>query len=133
MSINTCQINGFTINAICADRRRAIIDSLLPRGEGGRASVQRVNPFTRTIIDDAVDVEQLELPQIKVTIELNGQEYFEIQDRTYDSFVPLISIAALSVTPDIPESVVVFDMQSKSVNDSITVNITDIFVRPVNE
>lgn len=129
MSLNTCQINGFTINAICADRRRAIIDSLLPKEEGGHASVQRINPFTRQIVDDVVEVDNLELPQIRVSVLLNGKEYFEVQDRADAAFVPAISVAALRVNPDIIESVSVFDMQSREINDSITLNITDILVR----
>ncbi len=129
MSLNACQINGFTINAICADRRRAIIDALLPKQEGERASVQRINPFTRQIIDDTVEVDNLELPQIKVSILLNGKEYFEVLDRADASFVPAISIEAMKTNPDLLESVSVFDMKSREINDSITLNITDILVR----
>ena len=129
MSINACQINSFTINAICASRRRAIIDSLLPKEEGGRASIQRINPFTRQIIDDAVDVNTLELPQIRVSVILNGTEYFEVLDRADDMFVPMINVAALAVNPDIVESVSLFDMQARAVNESVTVNISDILVR----
>lgn len=42
MSINSCTINGYTVNSLCSNRRQAIIDSLLgnappqtPSGGGG--------------------------------------------------------------------------------------------------
>ena len=153
MSINACQINGLSINALCDARRRGVIDSLMLRiNRADVGTAQRIRPplsirppFTRPEIDDGVDVSTLELPQVKVAVFLRGMEYFEISDRADAHFVPLIglrdlkaipelpesvSVHVLKTVPELPESVSVHLLETRPINDQIVLNITDIRIRP---
>lgn len=116
MSINVCSINGFTINAIYAGHRKAIIDSLrmpkIPDG-GGRSGMQKINPYLRVPVDDyAVDVETLELPYIQVVIEMGGQVYSQTLERGNDVH-PLINVFNVKLSDTVAESVNITDIRIK--------------------
>ena len=123
MSINSCSINSQTIDAICGSRRAIIIQDLLNRlpVEGTKAHQQHVNPDTtinlnifRRDVDrdeEEIDVKTLELPQITITVSMNGQDYIHTLDR--DHIVPMISVYGMT------------SKESKPIN----INISDIKIR----
>lgn len=115
MSINSCSINSSTINAICNNRRSAIIVSLLPaKPDGSRASLQKVDPYLRRLVDEDydVDVSTLELPHIQVSVTMNGKTYSQTLERG-DDHLPLINVSGIKIIDSGVE----------------TVNITDIKIR----
>jgi hypothetical protein len=124
MSINSCSINSQTIDAICGSRRAIIIQDLLnriPVQPTGKAHQQHVNPDTtinlnifRRDVDreeEEIDVKTLELPQISVTVSMNGQDHIHTLDR--DHVVPMVSVYGTTLKPSVP----------------IDINITDIKIR----
>ena len=114
--MNVCSINGFTIDAICGSRRKAIIDTLrppVPNDGGGRSSMQKVNPYLRTLVDDyVVDVDTLELPYMQVTVEISGQVHAQTLERG-NEIHPLINVFNVKVSDSVSESVNITDIQIK--------------------
>lgn len=123
MSINACTINNTTIDAICSNRRAAIISDLQSRlaHDEAKGHVQ-VNPIPRpqhtqqyrpSETEPQLNVLPMEQSQIAVTIEMYGEQFTQSMERGDDNFIPMINV---------------YDIRSKT--DTIeSVNITDLNIR----
>ena len=105
MSFNSCTINGLTINALCGNRRAAIIDTLRPRPlpAGNKAHpYQSRNNFARPI--EHIDPTTIESTILGIQIEMNGETQMSTYEMKND-IIPMVAISKFTCETDIVESV----------------------------
>jgi len=132
MSINSCTTDSENVNSIGRDRRAAIIATLQMKLPQGGHHPQHVNPNTRQNFnifrrdvdrEDSVETETLELPQIAVTITLDGESFVQTLDRGDDQFRPMINVYGLSLREMIDPIPIIYGLTIRNVVDE-SVNIT---------
>lgn len=87
MSINSCQINASSIDAICASRRAVIVDWLLSSIEQPET---KSHPTIRHYPARDEYVEPTEQKYIEVSVEINGQTYSQTHERLSDTLAMIM-------------------------------------------
>jgi hypothetical protein len=126
MSINSCTLDGITIDSFCSPLRArtiAWLESLIPPRPTTKAHQQHIHPDTQVNLnifrrdrqhtdelEESIDITKTEQLQMSVTIEMAGQKFAQVIER--DGAIPMVNV---------------FDLKAASGKD-IHVNITDLSI-----